>query len=76
MTTAIAVVSVCERESIHAILGDRARLAGEHQRRLTTVGAPHLDVTELEVREADAQRLHHRFLGRETGREALGGVVL
>ena len=80
MTTAIAVVSVCESESSHeadaAVVGDGTRLAGERERRLAAVGASHLDVAEFEVAQADAQGLHHRFLRREACREALGGVVL
>src|SRR4051812_20909085 len=56
--------------------GQVGGLPVEYERGGARVLVPHhLDVGELAGPEADAEGLHHRFLGREPGREALGGVA-
>ena len=36
----------------------------------------HLDVVKVEIAQTDTERLHHRFLRRESGRQTLRRIVL
>ena len=79
MTTASAVTSVCVIDrwnSVTALVAASAAAPpGQQQAGLARRRPHHLDLVELERAEADAQRLHRRFLGREPSREPRRGVA-